>query len=143
MEKIKELYLKYKEIIHYIIFGGLTTVVNFVAYFVVARLFSIDEVISNGIAWVISVLFAYITNKLFVFESKKTGIKKVMIEMLTFFLARIVSGICCDVGTFAIMVKLLHINDVIAKIVTQIMVVIMNYMLSKLVVFRKTESKGE
>lgn len=137
MEKIKEQYFKYKEIINYLVFGGLATVVNFVTYFIVARLMGIDEVLSSGISWFFSVLFAYITNKLFVFESKTDGIKAVLIEMGSFFLARIVSGILCDVGTFAIMVRVFNINDLFAKVVTQIMVVIVNYVFSKLIIFRK------
>lgn len=137
MEKIKEQYFKYKEIINYLVFGGLATVVNFVTYFIVARLIGIDEVLSSGISWFFSVLFAYITNKLFVFESKTDGIKAILIEMGSFFLARIVSGILCDVGTFALMVKVFNINDLFAKIVTQIMVVIVNYVFSKLIIFRK------
>ena len=137
MEKIKEQYFKYKEIINYLVFGGLATVVNFVTYFIVARLIGIDKVLSSGISWFFSVLFAYITNKLFVFESKTDGIKAILIEMGSFFLARIVSGILCDVGTFAIMVKVFNINDLFAKIVTQIMVVIVNYVFSKLIIFRK------
>lgn len=143
MKKLKELYLKYKEIINYIIFGGLTTITNFVVYFICTKLFSIDEVISNGIAWFLSVLFAYVTNKIFVFESKKSGFKEIIVEMSSFFLARVLSGICCDVGTFALMVKVFAINDVVAKIVTQIMVIVMNYVLSKLVIFKKTSNKEE
>ena len=137
MEKIKEQYFKYKEIINYLVFGGLATVVNFVTYFIVARLIGIDKVLSSGISWFFSVLFAYITNKLFVFESKTDGIKAILIEMGSFFLARIVSGILCDVGTFALMVRVFNINDLFAKIVTQIMVVIVNYVFSKLIIFRK------
>ena len=137
MDKIKEQYFKYKEIINYLVFGGLATVVNFVTYLIVARLIGIDKVLSSGISWFFSVLFAYITNKLFVFESKTDGIKAVLIEMGSFFLARIVSGILCDVGTFAIMVKVFNINDLFAKVVTQIMVVIVNYVFSKLIIFRK------
>ena len=137
MEKIKEQYFKYKEIINYLVFGGLATVVNFVTYFIVARLMGIDEVLSSGISWFFSVLFAYITNKLFVFESKTEGIKAILIEMGSFFLARIVSGILCDVGTFAIMVRVFNINDLFAKVVTQVMVVIVNYVFSKLIIFRK------
>ena len=137
MEKIKEQYFKYKEIINYLVFGGLATVVNFVTYFIVARLIGIDKVLSSGISWFFSVLFAYITNKLFVFESKTDGIKAVLIEMGSFFLARIVSGILCDVGTFALMVKVFNINDLFAKVVTQVMVVIVNYVFSKLIIFRK------
>lgn len=141
MEKIKELYAKHKELINYVIFGVLTTLVNFICYFISTKLFNIDEVISNGIAWFVSVLFAYITNKIFVFESKKNGLKEIIIEMTTFFLSRVLSGICCDVGTFALMVKVLNVNDFIAKIVTQIMVIVMNYVLSKLVIFREKDLK--
>lgn len=141
LKNIKELYLKYKEVINYLIFGGLTTIVNFVCYFIFAKLIGMDEVISSGLAWFCSVLFAYITNKLFVFESKTKTIYAFFEEMISFFLARIVSGALCDVGTFAVMVKGFHINDILAKIVTQIMVVIVNYFFSKLIVFRKKKEK--
>ncbi len=136
-QTIRELYIAHKEVINYLIFGGLTTVVNFISYFLFAKIIKIDEVLSSGLAWFVSVLFAYITNKIFVFESKKTTKKAVIIECLSFFAARILSGILCDVGTFAIMVKVLHINDVVAKLITQVMVVVVNYVLSKLVVFRR------
>ena len=137
MKKILELYKKYKEIINYLIFGGLATVVNFVSYYIFARTLNVDEVISSGLSWFCSVLFAYVTNKLFVFESKKNTKKEVIKEMVSFFLARIVSGALCDVGTFALMVDVLHINDIVSKVVTQVMVVIMNYVFSKFIVFKK------
>lgn len=137
MEKIKELYTKYKEVINYLIFGVLSTAVNFISYYIVARALGIDEVISNAIAWFCAVLFAYITNKLFVFDSKTEGVKATIKEAISFFLARIVSGILCDVGTFAIMVKLFNINDVFSKVVTSVMVVIINYIFSKLIIFKK------
>ena len=137
LEKIKELYTKYKEVINYLVFGVLSTIVNFFTYFISARLIGIDEVISSGISWFCAVLFAYITNKVFVFESKTHGIKEFVKEIVSFFLARIISGALCDVGTFAIMVKVLHINDIISKVVTQVMVVIVNYIFSKLIIFKK------
>ncbi len=142
MNKIKELYEKYKEVIHYLIFGGLSTVVNFVSYFIFARIIGIEEIISSGLSWFCSVLFAYITNKLFVFESKTDTKKAFFKEMISFFLARIVSGILCDVGTFALMVKVFHINDIIAKIVTQVMVIVVNYVFSKLFIFKKKKEEG-
>jgi putative flippase GtrA len=139
MKKIVELYQKYKEVINYLIFGGLSTIVNFVSYFIAARMIGIEEVTSSAISWFCAVLFAYVTNKLFVFESK-TETKKAMIkEMVSFFLARILSGILCDVGSFALMVKVFHINDIFAKIVTQVMVVVVNYVFSKLFIFKKKE----
>lgn len=141
--KIKELYLKYKEIVNYLVFGVLATLVNFVSYFICARILHIDEVISSGISWFCAVLFAYFTNRIFVFESKESGIKSILKEMLAFFLARVLSGITCDVGTFALMVKVLNINDIVSKIVTQVMVVVMNYVLSKFVIFKNSKDKNE
>ena len=135
LKTIQGLYYQYKEIINYLVFGGLATIVNFVSYYLFAKLLGIDEVISSGLSWFASVLFAYITNKLFVFESKTNTIKDVLKEMTTFFLARVLSGILCDVGTFALMVKVFHINDIFSKIVTQIMVVIVNYVFSKFFIF--------
>lgn len=143
IERIKELYNKYKEVINYLVFGVLSTIVNFISYFVFARLLSIDEVISSGLSWFCAVLFAYITNKLFVFESKTDTKASFLKEIVSFFLARIVSGALCDVGTFAVMVKVLKINDMIAKVVTQVMVVLMNYILSKLIIFRKPKENNK
>ena len=142
MKKILELYKKYKEIINYMIFGGLATLVNFISYYIIARTLNVDEVISSGLSWFCAVLFAYVTNKLFVFESRKNTKKEMIKEMISFFLARILSGALCDVGTFALMVKVLNINDIIAKLVTQVMVVIVNYIFSKLI-FKKENKNIE
>lgn len=133
---IKGLYLEYKEVINYLIFGVGSMIVNFASYFIFARLLKIDEVVSSAMSWFCAVLFAYITNKLFVFESKTTTVKEVIKECVSFFLARIVTGILCDVGTFAVMVKVLKINDIISKVVTQVMVVILNYVFSKFIIFK-------
>ncbi len=131
------IYKKNKEIINYLIFGVLTTVVSFVVYFIFAKVFKIDEVISNVISWFFSVLFAFITNKLYVFESKETGKKTLLKEIISFYLARLFTGVVCDLGVFALMVKTFKINDVLSKLVTQVIVIILNYVLSKLFVFRK------
>ena len=136
LETIIGLYLEYKEIINYLVFGVLAMIVNFASYFLFAKVIGIEEVTSSGLSWFCSVLFAYITNKLFVFESKTNTAKEFIKEMVSFFLARVLSGILCDVGTFALMVKVLKINDVISKIVTQAMVVVVNYVLSKWVIFK-------
>ena len=137
IKTIMGLYFNYKEIINYLIFGVLCTLVSFISYFLFARIFEIDEVASSGLSWLCAVLFAYITNKLFVFESKTSTKIDFLKELTTFFLARIVSGILCDVGTFALMVKVFMINDIFSKIVTQVMVVIVNYLFSKLFIFKK------
>ena len=137
MEKIKGLYLKYKEIINYLFFGGCTTVVNFISYYIPARVFGVDEIISNIIAWCISVLFAYITNKLFVFSSKTNNFVGILKEMFSFIFARLFTGALCDVGLFALMIDVLGINDIISKITTQILVVVLHYVFSKLIIFKK------
>ena len=93
MEKIKELYNKYKEILMYLIFGVLTTVVNIVSYFLLARILHIDTVVSTVIALILSILFAYITNKIFVFESKTNRAKELLKEIISFFGCRALTGI--------------------------------------------------
>ena len=137
IKTIKGLYLQYKEVVNYLVFGVLATIVNFVSYFIFTRIFQVNEIISSGLSWFCSVLFAYTTNKIFVFESKTNTAKAFFKEMISFFLARVLSGIFCDVGTFAVMVSVLKINDIISKIVTQVMVVIVNYVLSKFFIFKK------
>lgn len=131
------IYKKNKEIINYLIFGVLTTVVSFVVYFIFAKLFKIDSVISNGISWFFSVLFAFITNKLYVFESKEMGKKTLLKEVISFYLARLFTGVVCDLGVFALMVKVFKINDVLSKLVIQVIVTILNYVFSKLIIFNK------
>ena len=136
MEKLKELFFKYKEIISYLFFGGCTTIVNFVSYYIPARIFGIDEIVSNVIAWCVSVLFAYVTNKIFVFSSKTESIKQTIKELASFVFARLFTGALCDVGLFALMIHVLNINDIVSKITTQVLVVVLNYVLSKLVIFK-------
>lgn len=128
---------KYKEIMNYLVCGGLSTIVNFVSYFIATRIFGVEEVIGSAISWFCAVLCAYITNKLFVFETKTDTKKAFLKEITSFFAFRIISGILCDVGTFALMVEVFHINDIFSKVVTQVMVVILNYIFSKLIIFKK------
>lgn len=140
MEKIKEIIKKNKEVISYLIFGVATTIVSIVSYFIFARACKIEPVISNILSWIVSVLFAYITNRKYVFESKKTGKKEILKEMISFFGCRVFTGIL-DVGMFSIMVEAFKMNDGIVKIITQIIIIILNYILSKLITFRKKNNK--
>lgn len=137
----KKYYLKHKEIVNYLICGGITTVLNFVAYILFTRVMHLEEVVSSTLAWSVAIIAAYVLNKIFVFESKTKGIKAVFKELASFIGCRIISAITCDIGTFALMVKVLKINDIVSKIVTQIMVIIVNYLFSKLLVFRKKNNK--
>ena len=129
---MKELYLKYKEVIMYLIFGVLTTVVNIVVYYIMADMLHIHYMMSNVVAWLLSVLFAYVTNRTYVFESKSQDIMK---EMISFFGARLATGIM-DMVFMWIFVGLHILPDFIAKVISNVFVIIANYVLSKLVVFK-------
>ncbi len=94
MKKIKELLLKYKEVIMYLIFFGVaTTLVNWIVYSLLMKISAINMTVSNAIAWFVAVVFAYITNKLFVFESKSWKLTEVWKEVVKFFGARIATGV--------------------------------------------------
>lgn len=121
-----------KELILYVVFGVLTTVVNILAYVVFAKFLNVDYIISNIIAWFLSVLFAYITNRIWVFESKSSNILK---EISLFFGGRLFSGVV-DTSLLYLMVDILLIEDFVSKVVTQVIVVILNYVISKVVVFK-------
>lgn len=133
---------KYKEIIMYLIFGVLTTLVNFIVYIIATRVLKVNETLSNAIAWFISVLFAYITNKIWVFESKSNKAKVVLYEIISFFGCRALSG-AIDVGLFFILVKVVCINDLISKCIIAVLIIILNYVFSKLIIFRKKNKSEE
>ena len=126
---------KYKEGIFYLFFGGCTTLVNIIS-FMILRSFNIEKYISNGIAWFISVLFAFITNKLFVFESRGKKFSESLKECVSFFGFRILS-LLFDMGIMYILMDLLSFNELFSKIVANVFVIIINYVFSKLFIFKK------
>ena len=146
MQKIKELYLKYKEIINYLIFGVLTTIVSLATKYLL--LFTILDA-SNAVqlqvavitSWIAACLFAYITNRIWVFESKS---KEIIKEMIKFFTARLFT-LGLEMLIMFIFVTVLGLNSdtwvIIWTLVAQVVVTIGNYILSKLIVFKKKEEK--
>ena len=141
MKRLKHFLIKYKEIINYLFFGVLTTIVNYVIYVICAKLFVIDILLATFTAWFGSVLFAYITNKKYVFESKTNRKIEIVREVLSFFWFRILSGII-DMVIMYITVNLLELNDLIMKLAANIIVIILNYVFSKMFIFKnKIESK--
>ena len=122
-----------KELFSYIVFGILTTLVNIITYLFFTRIFGINYLLSNIFAWILSVLFAYVTNRIWVFESRNTNIIK---EISLFFGGRLFSGIF-DVGLMYVFIEILSVNDFISKIIIQIIVVVLNYLISKLIVFKE------
>lgn len=137
MSKISEIYIKYKEFILYIVFGILTTVVSISSYYICSEILNIHYLVSNIISWILSVIFAYFTNRVWVFESKSKNLSDILKEMFTFVNCRLLSGVI-DMATMFVLVEAININDMYAKVFTQFIVVILNYVLSKLIVFRKS-----
>lgn len=121
-----------KEFTFYMIFGVLTTLVNILVYLFFAKICGVYYVTSNILAWFFSVLFAYVTNRIWVFESKNTNIIK---EAILFFGGRLFSGII-DTGLMYLFIDMLFLNDVISKFVVQVIVIILNYVFSKWIVFK-------
>lgn len=139
MIEMKNLHDKYKEIIFYLIVGGLTTLVNIAVYFIFKDIFFVDYRISNGLAWLISVLFAFIPNKYLVFQATSSGKNTVLKELALFVGYRLLSlGI--DMLLMILFISVLNINDVVSKLVVQMAVIILNYVFSKLFIF--SEVKG-
>lgn len=134
---IKDLIKKYlnKETISYLIFGVLTTLVDLMIYQLFLWL-GIHYLVAQGIAWVGAVAFAFVTNKLFVFESKDTSRAVVLRELISFVGARVVSGVISTL-ILALLVEAFSFSEMLAKLFTQVFVVITNYVFSKLFIFRK------
>lgn len=139
METMRKLFAKYHELILYIIFGVLTTLVNYIVYllgmFVLPEAYA--NVVSTCIAWVISVLFAYFTNRKWVFASKASGFAPCLKECTAFFAARIFSG-ALDLAIMYAAVDVMGLDGRIIKLLSNVLVIIINYILSKFIVFKKT-----
>ena len=128
-----------REMLSYIFFGVCTTVVNIAVFQACTALLHWNWAVSNVLAWVLSVLFAFVTNKLFVFQSKKSGSKRFIWEAVTFFAARVLSlGI--DMAGMWLLLDCLGVNRLFSKIIMNVVVIIVNYILSKFIIFRKKVS---
>ena len=136
IKKIRALVEKYWDILAYLFFGVLTTVVNYVVYLPCYNVLHLSAVASNGIAWVVAVAFAYLTNKPFVFKSHDWSSKTVSPELGKFVGCRIGSGLA-ETLILLLAVDILGWNGNIWKLLTNVLVVILNYIGSKLLVFRK------
>ena len=135
MRKIKELYNKYEEIILYVIFGGITTVVSVLLTYILDRngiIGSKARIISD----IVAISVAYITNKIWVFKSKCKNIKELLKEILSFYGARALTTLLSIVIAY-IFVDLLKYNNLVVQYSTTIIVTILNYILSKVLIFKK------
>lgn len=151
---MKKLFIKYKEIISYVFFGVLTTVVNLLVFKLFDRILGSNlYLVTNVIAWIAAVVFAYITNKLWVFESKSWKADVVIKELVGFFGARVLSLGIEEAGLW-LMIDIMHFENIkgfeifsfkfdgnfIAKLIMQVVVVIMNYIFSKFLIFTKKKT---
>ncbi|GIC69719.1 GtrA family protein [Fructobacillus tropaeoli] len=134
----KKIFDRYRESILYLFFGGATFVVSVVTYSIFSAYLHWTYTVSYVLSWFLAVLFAYLTNRIWVFQSKVTDAKGLFREIWQFYLARIVTGI---IGWFilAFGVQVLHQNDLLWNGIQNIFVIISNYVLSKLYIFKKIE----
>jgi len=133
------IYRKYEEGISYLFWGGVAFVLSMVLFYVFANVLMIEEQIANVITWIICVIFTYLTNRTFVFKSKTTGIKAIVKEFSEFTTARLATLILENVVLF-ICIDLLIWHNMVAKLIGQFLVIVSNYVLSKVWIFKK---KGE
>ena len=133
---MKALLEKYRGLILYAVFGALTTAINIAAYALCYRVLKLPNVPSNVVAWVLAVLFAFVTNKLYVFESKSLERGTVLRELVSFVGARLATGLL-DLAVMFVGVDVLHGPDLVFKAASNIVVILLNYVFSKLIVFRK------
>ena len=122
---------RFYEVLSYLFFGGCTTLINILTFWIL-RVFKIGVYTSNVIAWIVAVLFAFVTNKLFVFESKGNTIK----QGVSFFIFRLIS-LVFDMGIMYLLIDVFKWNDLLSKIITNVFVIIINYIFSKVFIFKK------
>lgn len=137
MKKIMIVYKKYEEIINYIIVGGFTTFVSLATYYISVLTFlnpnnPFQLQVANVVSWICAVTFAYFANKKFVFKNNSENLS----SAIKFFLSR-VSTLLIDMASMYVFVSLLNINDKISKILVQFLVLILNYIFSKFIVFKE------
>ncbi len=133
-EKLKKIYEKYRSTIRYLVFGVLTTVVNYAVYLPLYNFAHWPASLCSGIAWVVAVIVSYVTNKLYVFESKSWD-SGVLGEFLRFVGSRVASG-AVDIVTLLLTVDILGWNGNVMKLLLAIFVIIFNYILSRFFVFK-------
>lgn len=147
LKKIKlgflaKIYEEHREGMRYLVFGALATVVNIAVYAICMYAFNIENGISNIIAWVVAAIFAYFTNKFFVFDSKVNTKQELIQEVTSFFSCRILTLIIDEI-IMIVTVDKWHFNGVLMKVVANIIVIILNYIFSKIIIFKKGAKENE
>lgn len=136
INKMKKYYKKYREGITYLISGGMATFLNIGIFALLTYVFKINYEVSNIIAIIVAIFFQYISNKFVVFESKGNSLKENIKEFFSFISCRLVTMIM-DQAMMTIGIEKLGINELVMKVIVNIIVIIVNYIFSKLIIFRK------
>lgn len=136
VKRARALFERYREPILYVFFGGCTTVINIVVYYAATRFVRLDTTGATVAAWLLSVLFAYVTNRIWVFESRSRELRSIARELASFYGARLATGLM-DLGIMYLLVDVLGLNDMVIKILSNVLVIVLNYVLSKLFIFKK------
>jgi putative flippase GtrA len=141
LQQITALYKKHREVLHYLFFGGATTAVNLLAYGLAVELAGLSVTVGNALAWAVAVAFAYVTNKIWVFESRSWQPMQVLREAASFLSARVITGVFELAGVPLLMrlglgYPLFGIEGFAAKLAISVVVIVLNYVFSKALVFR-------
>ena len=132
-QQLQHLWHRYKSVLAYLFFGGLTTVVNYLVFWIFNMFCS--YLIANTFAWFLSVLFAYVTIKLWVVDAKTPTVRARLKEATSFFGFRLLSYFV-DQGIMIVGISFLHGNDLIVKLIDQVLIVVLNWFFSKLFIFK-------
>lgn len=133
---VLEMIKKYKSFMFYAIFGVFTTIVNIVTYNVCYSKFGISNTVSNVIAWILAVAFAYLTNKIWVFDSKSWAWDVLKREVAAFISCRLATGVV-DIIIMYVTVDIMELPAILMKVASNVLVIILNYIFSKLIIFKK------
>lgn len=133
---LRAIFKKHSHIICYGFFGVLTTLANIAVYWLMAHVLKLEILPSTIIAWIVAVLFAYLTNRTWVFHSGAQNGQAIIREAASFFLCRLSTGVV-DWGLMLVCIEILNWNDLITKLIANVIVIILNYVFSKVIVFRR------
>ena len=138
VNKLVNIYNRYREQILYLVFGGVTTLISIITYAVFTELADINILIANILSWIISVAVAYATNKSVVFRSDKKGVAQVLTEALSFYAGRLLTLLIEEAILF-VFIDLAKLPNMPVKIIAQIIIIVLNYIISKVFIFKKTK----
>lgn len=135
LKMMEPIYSRHKEVLLYLLFGGISFILNIALYVLLNGMLRINELIANVICWIACVLFQYFTNRTWVFDARPDTPVELLRQMSSFFGGRIFT-LAVEEAILAIFITWLNFNSILVKIVAQVVVIVLNYIISKLIVFK-------